>query len=253
MPGVTSRFVKVIGCALFTLMWLWAPLSAPAHAQTSAVIDALEDQPAQTRRPLSPEQRQARAAMVEGEAAMDREEASNALSHFQRAHALNPSTMTLIALSRAHEALNQYEDAIRHVEDALEGRLSSTTMLEQRGRLTALRQQLSERRVSALEEERNALSAQLDDTRRAAEARQEQIVTALEENRAQIALARHEFEAQEPDESPSIVGRWWFWTIIGVVVAGSVTTGVLLGNQTTEGPFDDSDLGMEILTLRGPP
>jgi hypothetical protein len=32
-------------------------------------------------------------------------------------------------------------------------------------------------------------------------------------------------------ETDSVFSKWWFWTIVGVVVAGGVTTGVILGTQ----------------------
>ena len=36
----------------------------------------------------------------------------------------------------------------------------------------------------------------------------------------------------EPQESPPIYKRWWFWTGIGAVVAGGVVTGVLLSKKS---------------------
>ncbi len=36
----------------------------------------------------------------------------------------------------------------------------------------------------------------------------------------------------EPQESPPVYKRWWFWTGIGAVVAGGAVTGVLLSKKT---------------------
>ena len=36
----------------------------------------------------------------------------------------------------------------------------------------------------------------------------------------------------EPQESPPVYKRWWFWTGIGAVVAGGVVTGVLLSKKS---------------------
>jgi hypothetical protein len=39
-----------------------------------------------------------------------------------------------------------------------------------------------------------------------------------------------------PRRKPGIVNRWWFWTAIGVVAAGAVTAGVLLGRPGSSHP-----------------
>jgi hypothetical protein len=36
----------------------------------------------------------------------------------------------------------------------------------------------------------------------------------------------------EPQESPPVYKRWWFWTGIGAVVAGGVVTGILLSKKS---------------------
>jgi len=36
----------------------------------------------------------------------------------------------------------------------------------------------------------------------------------------------------EPQESPPVFKRWWFWTGIGAVVAGGVVTGVLISKKS---------------------
>jgi hypothetical protein len=47
----------------------------------------------------------------------------------------------------------------------------------------------------------------------------------------------------EPQAEPSIFSRWWFWTAVGVVVAGGVTAGLLLtrSSSTTIKPFSCPD------------
>jgi hypothetical protein len=39
-------------------------------------------------------------------------------------------------------------------------------------------------------------------------------------------------QAPEPQESPPVYKRWWFWTGIGAVVAGGVVTAVLLSSKS---------------------
>lgn len=47
----------------------------------------------------------------------------------------------------------------------------------------------------------------------------------------------------QPQAEPSIFSRWWFWTAVGVVVAGGITAGLLLtrSSTTTVKPFDCPD------------
>ena len=52
------------------------------------------------------------------------------------------------------------------------------------------------------------------------------------------------FNTKVKDESDSIVKKWWFWTIIGVVVAGGVAGGVagaVLSKKAPADPFLPGD------------
>lgn len=62
----------------------------------------------------------------------------------------------------------------------------------------------------------------------------------------------HPQELQPNVESPSLVTRWWFWTGVGVVVAGGVVAGVLIANAnaSTEPPLIPSDTAFSVATLR---
>ena len=51
------------------------------------------------------------------------------------------------------------------------------------------------------------------------------------------------------DDGGSVLGRWWFWTIAGVVVAGAVV-GVVLARGGETAPLVTGDDGMVIETLR---
>jgi hypothetical protein len=48
-------------------------------------------------------------------------------------------------------------------------------------------------------------------------------------------------QPSEPARGGSIAEQWWFWTLIGVVVAGAVVTGVVVGTQSQGIP--DGTLG----------
>ena len=50
---------------------------------------------------------------------------------------------------------------------------------------------------------------------------------------------------------PHFYETWWFWTIVGVGVAGAVTVPVLLTRDEPTTPFPETDHGQIIFTLRG--
>ncbi len=56
-------------------------------------------------------------------------------------------------------------------------------------------------------------------------------------------------ERADGDASP-LYTRWWFWTIVGVAVAGGVTAGVLLATQPAETPDMGQSVTVEALTTR---
>ena len=56
--------------------------------------------------------------------------------------------------------------------------------------------------------------------------------------------------ADERPRSPPVYTRWWFWTIVGAVVAGGVTAGVVLANQAPTTPDFGQAATVEALTFR---
>jgi hypothetical protein len=56
--------------------------------------------------------------------------------------------------------------------------------------------------------------------------------------------------AAEPERRPRVYERWWFWTIVGVAVAGGVTAGVLLANQPAATPALGQDVTVEAITFQ---
>lgn len=53
-----------------------------------------------------------------------------------------------------------------------------------------------------------------------------------------------------PHDSPSVFSRWWFWTAVGVVVAGGVTAAVLVTAKPSERPYETGGEG-GVLHARG--
>lgn len=63
------------------------------------------------------------------------------------------------------------------------------------------------------------------------------------------ASARRDMLPSQPTRTP-VYARWWFWTILGVVIAGGVATGVVLANQPPATPDVGQSVTVEALTLR---
>jgi tetratricopeptide (TPR) repeat protein len=59
-------------------------------------------------------------------------------------------------------------------------------------------------------------------------------------------------EVGEP-RTPSVFQRWWFWTAVGVLVAGGVTAGVLVSSHSGTRPLENGDVGKAVVTLRVSP
>lgn len=53
---------------------------------------------------------------------------------------------------------------------------------------------------------------------------------------------------QAPERRPRVYERWWFWTIVGVVVAGGVAAGVVLANQAPTTPDFGQAATVEAIT-----
>jgi hypothetical protein len=55
-------------------------------------------------------------------------------------------------------------------------------------------------------------------------------------------------------ESSSVFGQWWFWTAVGVVIAGGVATGVVLAQSSpSTKPFAQGGLGGVMMPLHVEP
>jgi hypothetical protein len=53
------------------------------------------------------------------------------------------------------------------------------------------------------------------------------------------------------DEEPGVLSRWWFWTGVGVLVAGLVT-GIYLAENPIEGDPVEGSLGVVVPALEAP-
>lgn len=66
---------------------------------------------------------------------------------------------------------------------------------------------------------------------------------------ASLRSPGEEFEPVHDQESSSVFARWWFWTAVGVVVAGGVATTVALTSNAPAKSFEKGGLGGVIMPL----
>jgi tetratricopeptide (TPR) repeat protein len=122
----------------------------------------------------------------------------------------------------------RYEDALERFEAAY-GRSQRPELLYNIG-MCADRLRLDARALEACE----AFLAAVPDApnRDGVEARVAAIRQALAEREALVAATREPAEPVEPappvsSEGSSVLEAWWFWTLVGLAVAGGVTASVL--------------------------
>ncbi|MEZ4391708.1 MAG: hypothetical protein R3A48_11475 [Polyangiales bacterium] len=199
---------------------------------------------------------QARALFERGVTAADELRWADAEVAFSESYALAPRPATLRNLALAHRALGRYTLAIEAFERVLaEGRPHARVAREFRRLVTEMRGQLSSLIVETTPESaRLRVDAQavgagepitldpgehaLVGEARGHERRTLRVTLAPGERRRvrldllalRPAPAPRPFEATPPEASPTpgLHTRWWFWTIVGTVVAGAVLTTVLL-------------------------
>lgn len=176
--------------------------------------------------------RAAREAFQRGQAAFDDGAFEDALTEFQRAWELShrPALLYNVGvaadrLRRTSQALEAFEQYVDLVPDApnrreVEGRIR--VLREARGREVATQELLQLRSFEGQE--------------------QAQTQSATAQPLQPTPAGR--------DDDSSVLEQWWFWTILGAVVAGGIVATVLLASGT-EDPLAGDD-GIVIMTLRAP-
>ncbi len=189
--------------------------NAPARAQEEVVAE-----------PPDSVEEEARALFVAGRSAFDAGRYDDALERFQRSYELSPRpallynvAVALDRLRRDQDALDAYERYLRTVEDTDERRTIE-------GRIDALHAAIEERRAEH-EHEREAQAA------------------------ANARVAPDEPGTHEDDRG-SVASKWWFWTIVGLAVAGGATAAIVVATSGggIEAPID-GDYGVVVMTLGG--
>ncbi|MDQ3031454.1 MAG: tetratricopeptide repeat protein [Myxococcota bacterium] len=147
---------------------------------------------------------EARALFEAGRVAFSDGRFEDALSHFQRSYDLSGRADLLYNIGTSQDRLRHEAEAVAAFERYLELVPDAENRREVEGRLRVLREEL------------------------AREAELEARIERTEPTDAPMVASRPEEPATERDRGgEDVLASWWLWTIIGVVVAGAVTGGVL--------------------------
>jgi tetratricopeptide (TPR) repeat protein len=193
--------VVVLGCAA-----LVAP--SPAHAQAEPVVEPERAAP-------STEQ-SARAAFEAGRLAYDHGRFAEALGHFELAYELNRHPKLLFNIARAAE----FDGRSRRAIDAYGAYLSAIPDADNRDFVEA--------RLARLREGHEpAASTSEPSTARSAPTPRETAALAIQTSPTSRTTD------QAPERRP-VWKRAWFWSVIGVAVAGAVATAVVLSRDEAE-------------------
>lgn len=213
-------------------------------------------------------QDEARALFDRGVTAADELRWAEAASWFERSYAVVPRPATLRNLGLADRALGRYVRSIGELERFLEVASPTAAMSrevrrlvdEMRARVATLTVEVDPANTSLLVDGATALAEtplQLDpgdhtvqgSARGYSRSTQRLTLGAGERRSLRVSLSREALAgdtaargaAPAPHNGGSVFTRWWFWTTIGVVVAGGVTASVLL--LSSESPPDCGSLG----------
>ncbi len=178
---------------------------------------------------------EARRVFEAGQAAFDDARYGDALVHFRRAHNLSHRPALLFNIGLCADRLRDDDAAIEAYERYLAEVPSAPNRREVNGRLEALHRAQRRRAAAAQTVRRGRVTAAADNTPVSHEATATATVQVAARDTAPQAQALYE--------------KWWFWTIVGVVVVGSaVGIGVAASGDA---PLQAGNVGGVVFTLGG--
>ena len=142
---------------------------------------------------------------------------ADALDAFQRAYRLSDRPPLLFNIGAALDRLRRNREALRYFERYLEALPDAENRAEVTGRMAVLRETIErEQQAEVDRRERDRLLAERD------------------------------------REGGSVLSEWWFWTLVGAVVAGGVVTAIVLTREDeVQGP-EPGSTGQVTMTLGWP-
>ncbi len=165
-----------------------------------------------------------------------------ALQAYSQAYDVLPLPGFLFNIGQCHRKLGHFERAIffyrgylREKPRAANRKVVGQLIADCERKLAAARERKRKAELAA-QRERERKAALAEQRRRAEEERrrmEEQL--ALEKARAEAAAARTaETRQQEKEQGTPVYATWWFWTVLGVVVAGAAAGTALALTAETE-------------------
>ena len=197
------------------------------HAQGPAVAAP----PAALAPPAGDRIEEAKALFAAGRAAFEAGRYQDALGHFERCYEISQRAALLYNIALTHDRLRDDEKALASYDAYLAAVPAAENRVEVETRSAALRDALARRQQAA------PVGPTPAETAAAAPA------ASPEPDQTQVASSPR-------DDDGGLLGKWWFWTIVGVAVAGGVTAGIVVA---TRGEDDPSPLapksGVVVTTL----
>lgn len=176
----------------------------------------------------------AKQAAIEGRKAFDTGRFDEAITRYEEAYRLKPAPNLLFNLAQSHRRAGHTEDALSYYRRYLETNPPESQATATQGLIDEL----------AAEQDK----ARRDKEAREAEARRIELEhSRAEAARAEEAAAQRKLELEQALRAPAVQGspplvtRWWFWTAIGVVVAGAAV-GVAVGTAPHPTPTTYPDI-----------
>jgi len=200
---------------------LWVPVMLLAGA-----IGLASPNPAAAQQ-LSASDEEARALFEAGRVAYANGRYEKALGHFQQAYDLSKRAPLLYNIANTLDRLRRDEEALRNFEEFVQREPNSQYAPAARERITFLREALAAR-------QRGVAPPPEPPTETVPTPAETALAGSTPEESTQTT-APTEATTDEPDSGGSIAGKWWFWTAIGVVAAGTV-----VGIAVASGGGDDS-------------
>jgi len=205
--------MRTIGLALCLAVPLWLVAFLPVAAQDDSDFSAADAE--------------ARQVFELGVRAFDEGRNEDALEHFERSYELSERPQLLYNIGTVNDRMRRDRQAL----EAFERFLDEVPDTPLRGQVEA--------RIRVLRDavDRDQPAPTPEETAEAAQEPQPQPFA----------------PAPADDGSASIFGQWWFWTVVGVVVASTVATVLLLTlDGGTQGPLPGDD-GRWVEALRWKP
>ena len=185
----------------------------PAPDVAGASSQSLPDEGEDAGRPPTGVNDRARELYQEGRKAFNIGDFSAAVGKFKEAYTLSEKPALLYNIAFAHDKAGERERAVFFYERYLAE--DSDAPEERRAEVSA--------RIKVLKEEQAAAEKVKRELKKAARP-------------APVKAAPKRVETP-------IYKKWWLWTIVGVVVAGGVATGVVLGTRQKDADIPPSELG----------